>query len=70
MTDASLLNWLLARVTYLEHKDAQGRTAQQQTLGGWWPQLAIDHDPDVGDPDMIDLDLREYVAAQIAKEGD
>lgn len=65
-TDAERLAWLVQRVTYLEHNDAQGNHCLQQDVGGWWPQTEDDVSPT--HEDCIDLDLIAYVDRMIAKE--
>ena len=62
------LQWLIDHVAYLEHRDANGVGANFQEHGGYWPQRSDHEDPSRADQDMIDLDLVEYIDAQIAKE--
>jgi len=66
MTDKQRLDWLCARVSYLEHSAKDGTTAHQTKLGGYWPQDDTDPNPEDG---MEELSLIDYINAQIAKEG-
>jgi hypothetical protein len=66
-TDTQVLNWLLSRVDYLEHRDANGEFAIHQPDGkGFWspdPNTTEEHF------DCHGLDLREYVEAMMKREG-
>ena len=62
------MQWIADRVDYLEHRDANGVGANFQEHGGYWPQRSDHEDPSRADQDMIDLDLVEYIDAQITKE--
>jgi len=68
ITDRDRIQWLIDRVDYLEHRDANGVGANFQEHGGYWPQRSDHDDPSRADQDMIDLDLVEYIDAQITKE--
>jgi hypothetical protein len=65
-TNAERLEWLAARVTYLEHKDAQGLDCQRQEVGGWWPHT--DNDVSGHHADCLGLSLIQYVDRMIDKE--
>lgn len=66
ITDKDRMDWLCARVTYVEHKDKNGVLCSRAPVGGYWPQG--EHKEDNADPDMIGLDLEDYIDAQIKKE--
>ena len=64
--DAHRLEWLVKRCDYIEHRDVNDVPANFQKVGGWWPVDGEEHSQH--DPDMIRLDLIEYIDAQMAKE--
>jgi len=65
-TDKDRLDWLVTRVTYLEHKDKNGVLCAKAPIGGYWPQG--EYEESNADPDMVDLSLVAYIDAQIRKD--
>lgn len=66
-TDTEILNWLLSRVEYLEHKDSLGRNARLQEQGGYWPQTSEDCEG-AADQRFVGLNLRDYIKAVMGAE--
>ena len=64
-TDAERMAWLAERVSYLEHRDAQG--SDRQKIGGWWPH-SLDDDSQ-HHYDCLGLGLIEYIDRMMDKEG-
>jgi Zn finger protein HypA/HybF involved in hydrogenase expression len=65
ITDKQRIEWLAARVAYLEHANAEGVSCVKAPVGQYWPQ---NEEEAPADPDMVDLTLIEYVDAQITSE--
>lgn len=63
---AARVKWMADRISYVEHKAADGTPCVKIKVGGYWPQG--EHEEDNADPNMIGLTLIEYVDAQIEKE--
>lgn len=66
ITDSDRINWLAARVSYLEHADKNGVICVKQPQGkGYWP---LEEGQDGVDPDDVGITLLDYIDAQIALE--
>ena len=69
ITDTQRLQWLAARVTYLEHKDKHGTPAIKLGIGegGYWPQAEDDMGMSQIE-DLCGLDLIEFIDEMIRRE--
>lgn len=66
ITDKMRLDWICRHVAYLEHSDPAGNPCMKVERGGYWPQEQEHHDTAV--EEMIDLQLDDYIDAQIQIE--
>jgi len=61
------LDWLSRHVSYLEHDDKNGVSAQQAPRGGWWPQTVGDPES-TRDDEFVGLSFIDYIDAQMKDE--
>ena len=68
-TDECRIDWLIKRVAYLEHSNKDGRPAVKagRGEGQYWPQTEEDFGG-AQDEAMVDLNLLDYIDAQIELE--
>ena len=61
-TDREMLDWVIANLTYMEHR-VKGVHPRDVKMGGYWPQMATDLG--MSDSQLIDLSLRDYIESQM-----
>lgn len=66
ITDSDRIEWLVKRVSYLEHHGKNGEPCLQIDRGAYWPQTVTESEK--YDPDMVGLDLIDYIDEMIRSE--
>jgi len=66
ITNKMRLDWICKHVAYLEHSDPAGTPCMVVERGGYWPQE--EEHTDTAVEEMIDLQLDDYIDAQIQIE--
>lgn len=59
ITNDDRIRWLRERISYVEHKSADGTSCVKTPIGGYWPQGECGGEND--DPDAIGLSFVEYI---------
>jgi len=69
ISDKDRIEWLVKRVKYLEHDDANGRPAVKagKGEGQYWPQTEEDFG-DAQDEECVGLELIDYIDEMVKKE--
>jgi hypothetical protein len=66
ITDKMRLDWICRHASYLEHSDPAGTPCALVARGCYWPQE--EEHADTAVEEMIDLQLDDYIDAQIQIE--
>ena len=66
ITDKMRMDWVCKHIQYLEHTDPAGTITMKVERGGYWPQE--EEHTDTAVEEMIDLQLDDYIDAQIQIE--
>ena len=66
ITDTQRLQWLVKRIEWLEHKGPNGEPCREVPRGAYWPQTVTREEK--YDPEMVGLELIDYIDEMIRKE--
>ena len=66
-TDTERLQWLMSKVTYIEHDNKAGVSAAKSKRGGYWPQSEDDY-AEAAIDDLCGLGFIDYIDAMIKEE--